>query len=327
MTGEYALSVVVPLYRSEGTIGRLVERLVETLSPSHPRLQLVLVNDGSPDDTDRVVRGLVARFPRHVTYVRLARNFGEHNAVMAGLHHATGDAVAIIDDDFQNPPEEILALVERLREGYDVVYSRYAAKKHHWFRNLGSRFNNAVASWTLSKPRRLYLSSFKVMSSFVVRTVIAYDGPYPYLDGLILRSTRSIDSVLVRHEARAEGESSYTFRRLVRLWLNMFTGYSILPLRIASVLGFVMSGFGLLLAAFFVASWLTGGILFDQQIPPGWASLIVSVVLFSGIQLTVLGMVGEYLGRLFLTQNRQPQFVVREVVAGEAERQRVSAHG
>jgi undecaprenyl-phosphate 4-deoxy-4-formamido-L-arabinose transferase len=203
-------------------------------------------------------------------------------------------------------------MVEKLREGYDVVYSYYEAKKHHWFRNLGSWFNDRIATWLLKKPKGLYLSSFKVMNGFLARTIIEYDGPYPYIDGLILRSTNSIAKVACRHEDRRAGRSNYTLQRLVLLWLNMFTSFSVVPLRVGAFLGMFMSVIGLLLAVFFALSWTYGGILFQQTIPPGWGSTIVVITVFSGVQLCVLGMIGEYLGRMFLTGNRQPQFVARE---------------
>ncbi len=306
------LSVMMPVYNSERTVGLLVDALVETLAPRYTTLEVILVNDGSKDDSDTQARQAHQRHPHIVKYLRLARNFGEHNAVMCGLRHMTGDCVAIIDDDFQNPVNEIPLLVTELCRGFDVVYSRYPKKQHHWLRNVGSWFNGWVASKLLSVPRGVYLSSFKVMRASLVRTVLKYEGPFPYLDGLIFRSTDSISTVEVRHAARQEGRSNYTLRRLVRLWLNMFTGFSIVPLRVASMLGIVMSVAGVLMAAFFVVSALTGGILSQQAIPPGWASLIVSVTLFSGIQLCVLGMAGEYIGRVFMTQNRTPQYVVAE---------------
>lgn len=306
------LTVLVPVYNSEATLGRLVDAVVETLGPRYQALEMVLVNDGSKDGSHQVALAACERHPEIVRYVRLARNFGEHNAVMCGLHHVTGDCVAIIDDDFQNPVSEISVLVDKLAEGYDVVYSYYADKRHSRFRNLGSRFNGWVASRLLPVPEGLYLSSFKVMSAFLVRTVIDYQGPYPYLDGLVLRSTDAIAAVEVKHDDRAEGRSGYTLRRLLRLWLNMFTGFSVHPLRVASLIGAVMALVGLLMAAFFVTSWALGGIFSDRPIPPGWASIIVSITLFAGIQLLVLGVFGEYLGRSFLTQNRTPQFIVRE---------------
>lgn len=308
------LSVLIPAYNSEETLGELVDEVVAELRPQVTELEIVIVNDGSGDGTDRCAREAQQRHRGIVKYVQLARNFGEHNAVMCGLHHVTGDCVAIIDDDFQNPPSEIMRLVDRLAEGHDVVYSYYERKRHGWFRNLGSTFNDLAARLVMAKPPGLYLSSFKAMNSFLVKTVIAYRGPYPYLDGLILRSTSSIGRQLCAHAERRAGRSNYSLRRLVRLWLNMFTSSSVVPLRLAAYLGFATSLLGFLLAIYFVVSWQVGGILTERPIPPGWASLIVTVTLFSGLQLCVLGMIGEYLGRLFLTQNRAPQFVVRRTV-------------
>lgn len=307
------LSVVIPVYNSANSIGRLVRESCLVLRTHDPDVQFVLVNDGSRDGSHEVVLTLLdSVVGHHVKYIQLARNFGEHNAVMCGLNHADGDVAVIIDDDFQNPPEEIVKLVDRLEDGFDVVYSYYERKRHSLFRNLGSRFNDLVATFLLKKPKRLYLSSFKALNRFVIDTVTSYNGPYPYIDGLVLRSTSSIGTQLCAHEPRRDGESSYTLRKLVSLWLNMFTSFSVSPLRAAAYLGLVMSGIGFLMALFFIVSWSVGGVL-STDIPKGWASLIVTLTLFSGIQLLVLGLIGEYLGRVFMTQNRQPQFVVRRV--------------
>lgn len=305
------LSVLVPVYNSQQTVGRLIDEVIARLQDSYAELEVVLVNDGSADNSHQVLCEAVSRHPGIVKYVQLARNFGEHNAVMCGLHYVTGDCVAIIDDDFQNPPDQIVRLVDKLEEGYDVVFSRYEKKRHSWFRNLGSAFNDWVATRLLDKPRGLYLSSFKVLNRFLIDAVTSYQGPFPYVDGLILRSTSSIGQQLCEHSERQVGESNYNLRRLIRLWLNMFTGFSILPLRVASMLGLVMSVAGFGLAILFIISWLVGGIFREGVIPPGWASLIVTITIFSGLQLCVLGTIGEYLGRVFQTATHAPQFVVR----------------
>lgn len=306
-----SISILIPVYNGAATIGPLVDRLVTTLD-GHD-LQIVLVNDGSTDPSDLACRALHAAYPGVVTYLRLARNFGEHNAVMAGLHHTRGDFVVIMDDDFQNPPEEVPRLIDHaLAHDLDVVYTRYPRKQHSWFRNLGSRFNDLVASLLLDKPRGLYLSSFKCLNRFTVGEVIKYAGPYPYLDGLILRSTQNIGTIEVRHEPRRQGRSNYTLRKLVRLWLQMAVNFSVLPLRISMVLGLVFSVLGLLLGIAVVIERLS-----RPDLPIGWSSLLVSVVIFAGVQLMILGMLGEYVGRLFLMSNQTPQFVVREVLAAE----------
>ncbi|MCB9903625.1 MAG: glycosyltransferase family 2 protein [Planctomycetes bacterium] len=298
------LSIVIPVYRGEQSVGPLCERLAEHLGGVY-ELEIVLVNDGSPDDSAAVCRKL-ADENAHIVFLDLARNFGEHNAVMAGLAHASGEGAVIMDDDFQNPPSEVIKLVERLDQGVDVVFSRYDVKRHHWFRNLGSSFNNAVASVMLKKPRDLYLSSFKALNRFTIDEITRYTGPYPYVDGLILRTTRNYDTVLVRHDEREEGRSSYTLRKLVRLWLNMFTNFSILPLRVASIAGLSFAAIGLVLAVAFAIERLN-----NPDMAAGWASLICTLLIVAGVQLFALGMIGEYLGRLFLKDNGSPQYVVR----------------
>ncbi len=266
----------------------------------------VLVNDGSPDNSADVCRGLARQFA-FVKFLNLSRNFSEHNAVMAGLNFASGDYVVIMDDDFQNPPSEVSKLVDEIQKGYDVVFSRYAIKQHHVLRNLGSQINDWMAGILLDKPRNLYLSSFKVLSRFAVNELIKYSGPYPYIDGLILRFTNNYSQVLVTHDARREGRSGYTLRKLISLYLKMFTNFSILPLRLASCAGLIFSVLGLIVAASFVIEKLR-----NPALPAGWASVIVSLLIIGGVQLFALGMIGEYLGRLFLKDSGRPQFVIRE---------------
>jgi glycosyltransferase involved in cell wall biosynthesis len=312
-----ALSIVVPVYNGAATVGTLVEAL-ETLDVPGG-LEIVLVVDGSPDNSLEVCRALLAKARVPITLVNLARNFGEHNAVMAGLHHASGAHVINMDDDLQNPPSELLKILEHAqRTGADVVYTYYAAKEHESWRNLGSRFTNWVADILLDKPRGLYLSSFRCMSAFLVEQVLKYDGPFAYIDGLILQSTQSIERIQVVHLPRAEGRSNYTLRRLIRLWLNMFLNFSVMPLRIATLAGAAFSALGGLVAIAVVVEAL----FFDT--PRGWASVMAAVLLLSGVQLSILGIAGEYLGRLFLTANRKPQFIIRDCERAEPGEQKLA---
>lgn len=303
--GVLKVSIVIPVYCGGATVPELVDRLSEVLRGRY-ELEIVLVDDGSPDDSAIACRQVAARCP-WVRVILLSRNFSEHNAVMAGLNFATGDCVVIMDDDLQNPPSEVTKLIDELHSGFDVVYSRYEEKRHSVLRNLGSWFNDRVANVMLGKPPDLYLCSFKVMSRFVVDEVKKFDGPFPYIDGLILRTTRNIGVTTVEHHERPSGRSGYTLRKLVRLWINMFTSFSILPLRIASLLGLAVAGTGVIAALFFIVERTR-----DPSLPVGWASLVVSVMLLSGVQLFALGMLGEYLGRMFLKIGGEPQFVVRE---------------
>ena len=216
------LTVVIPVYNSERTIGPLVEQLQTALKTKS--FEVVLVNDGSHDGSAAVCQSLARRF-ENVRFVSLSRNFGEFNAVLCGLNYARGNFTAIIDDDFQNPPEAILTLLDTARTaGFDVAYSRYAEKKHNWFRNAGSALLNYLTTFTLGKPRDLYLSSFKLISRAVVTEIIRYWGPHPYIDALIFRTTRNVTSVLVPHKARVEGQSNYTIRKLIVLFFRILFG-------------------------------------------------------------------------------------------------------
>jgi undecaprenyl-phosphate 4-deoxy-4-formamido-L-arabinose transferase len=299
------LSVVVPVYRGETTIPRLVEALC-ALRPDGG-MEIVLVNDGSPDNSGAVCQSLLGTATVPLIYVEHARNFGEHNAVMTGLRVATGRYVITMDDDLQNPPDEVTRLYDHARRGdWDVVYTRYAAKQHAGWRNLGSRFANAVADRLMDKPRGLYLSSFRCMSDFVVKAVTSYGGPYPYVDGLILQVTQRIDSIEVRHLPRAEGRSNYNLRRLVRLWLNLATSFSLAPLRLA-----VFAGAGLALLGLVGAVLTIAEALIRRDTPSGWASTMTALLLVSGVQSMILGVMGEYVGRTFLSANGKPQGAVR----------------
>jgi len=302
-----ALSILIPVYNSEKTIGRLVEGLIGNLCPLF-KLEIVLVNDNSIDRSDEVCVSLFEKHRKTVKFYSLSRNVGEHSAVMAGLNNATGDFVVIMDDDFQNPVSEVIKLVDTaLGKNYDVVYSYYEKKRHNLLRNMGSWLNDRAANYMLKKPKGLYLSSFKVLNNFLVNEIIKYKAPFPYIDGLILQITDKIGTVKVEHHERKEGRSGYTLRKLISLWLNMFTNFSILPLRISIILGLIFASIGLLLGVKTIVEKFL-----DPDIPVGFASLFISISIFGGIQLIMLGMVGEYLGRIFLSLNKKPQYTIRK---------------
>jgi undecaprenyl-phosphate 4-deoxy-4-formamido-L-arabinose transferase len=306
-----ALSFVVPLYNSAATIAALV-RDIEGLTVDGGH-EIVLVNDGSADATGDICRELVrtARVP--IAYIEHARNFGEHNAVLTGWRHARGAHVVNLDDDGQNPPAEALRLWQHAKGNeLDVVFGHYEVKQHSFFRNAGSWFTNRMTDWALDKPAGFYLSSFRCVSAFVTKQVADFTGPYPYLDGLLLQITQRIGSISVRHEARQAGTSGYTLRRLISLWLSAWLNFSLLPLRVATFLGLLTAAAGL--AAFVFVVWLWA---IDRGPAYGWGWVMATVLVFSGTQLVMLGLIGEYIGRMFLAVNQRPQAVVRTVVSND----------
>ena len=306
------ISIVIPVFNAEKTIEPLVKNIIDELSGEYS-LEIILVNDHSDDNSEEKCIKLFHKNPKFIKFYSLAKNVGEHNAVMAGLNNMEGDYAVIMDDDFQNPVTEVAKLINYAKESnLDVIYTFYSKKHHSFLRNLGSKFNNFVATIMLRKPRNLYLSSFKILNKFISQEIIKYDLPFSYLDGLILRTTQNIGAIQVEHRPRTHGKSGYTFKKLVSLWLNMFTNFSILPLRISIFTGFIFAIIGLVLGIRTVyASFVYPGF------PAGYASIITILSIFSGIQLMAIGMVGEYLGRTFLSLNKQPQFTIRRELTNQ----------
>ncbi len=305
-------SFVVPLFQTGGGLPALLAAFRELrLEQSW---ELVLVDDGSTDGTFDQVRALTSPFPAPVVLVELARNYGEHAAVLEGYRRSRGKWVVNLDDDLQNPVEEAVRLLEHLRSsGAEVVYSRYAKKLHSPLRNTASWLANRCANLLLRKPEDLYLSSFRALRRELIDRITPYRGPYPYIDGLILGATRRISTLEVRHEARVHGRSQYSLTRLVRLSMSLLFDFSIMPLRIASVLGILLClGGGAILAVVLMEMITVGA----RQV--GWGSLMGALAIFSGAQLLMLGIIGEYVGRAFLTVSGKPQSLVRTMILQEA---------
>jgi undecaprenyl-phosphate 4-deoxy-4-formamido-L-arabinose transferase len=318
------LSVVIPVYKAEQTIAMLCRELIALLTPLY-RLDIVLVNDCSPDNSDAVCRAVHDEFPEIVTCIRLSRNFSEHNAVMAGLHHAKGEYIVIMDDDFQNPPDEVPGLVAEIEKGFDVVYCHYYAKKDSFFRNFASYLNGTMARVVLAKPSNLYLSSFKVINRFLRDEIIKYSGPHPYLDAIILRTTRNIGTITVRHDERKSGRSGYTFKKLIALWGNMIVSCSLIPLRIVGITGTILT----LIGIYSVLDGLIRDIHPHLANPSDLEKLTSVTMFFRGFQLMATSIVGEYVGRIYMKLNREPQFIIRDICEATpaAERAGRAEHG
>lgn len=302
-------SIVIPCYNSAPTIRKVVELTSAELDGLGKHdYEFILVEDFSPDGGKTLHELIDLSNDYHfVKVVELAQNSGQHNAVMAGLNTASGDAIIAMDDDLQTHPSQLPILMEEFEKGYDIVYGYYPEKKHSPFRNFGSYVNYLSVRLLIGKPKDMKTSSFWIIRKFVRDYVIQYTSPYTHLQGLFLRTTRNISSVPIKHFEREFGKSNYTFKKLLNLWSNIM-GYSIVPLRLAKYIGLVLSAGGLLGAII---------VLLRKLLIPttamGWSSVMVAIFFFSGIIMLFLGIIGEYIGRMFLGMNHQPQYVIRQI--------------
>lgn len=320
------LSFVIPCYRSAHTIASVVGELEETLKTraDEYRHEIILVNDGSPDNTAEAIRELCREYPS-IVFVDLSRNFGQHSAIMAGFHQVRGDIVICLDDDGQTPASECFKLIDKVEEGYDIVFAEYPKRRQSWFRNLGSRFNAACNHFFFGQPKSLSVNSYYACRRFVVDSALRYPNPFPYVTGLLFQSVSRYANVPVEHRAREEGESGYNLKKLVSLWLNGVTAFSIKPLRFASYAGWLTAVIGIVFALVTVIRKLL-----NPNMQAGWASTIAVMLFLGGAIIALIGVLGEYIGRIYLSINRYPQFVVRSVTRGadaaQEEESEVSAH-
>ncbi len=306
------VSFIIPCYRSEKSIGSVTEEIKSSMALLQGYdYEIVLVNDCSPDGTFGVIAELAEQDSR-ITAVDLAKNFGQHAALMCGMRHSKGDIIVCLDDDGQTPANEVGKLLEKVEEGYDVVYASYQNKQHSGFRNLGSVLNGYMTEIMLGKPRELVLSSYFAAKRFIIDEMLRYENCFPYVMGLVLRSTKKICNVPVTHRAREEGQSGYNMGKLIGLWMNGFTSFSIKPLRFASYFGAFTAMCGFLYALLIVIRFFT-----VHAAPLGWSSTTALLLIIGGIILVVLGLVGEYVGRIFMCVNSSPQYVERQVVKTE----------
>jgi undecaprenyl-phosphate 4-deoxy-4-formamido-L-arabinose transferase len=313
------LSIIVPVYNSARCVSELVCRVAEDVGSYFSSYELILINDCSPDASWEMI-SKAARERDFVTGVNLRKNVGQDNAIMAGLNIAKGDVVVIMDDDLQHDPADIRLLYERIKDGFDVAFARFDQKEQAAWKNLGSLFNDYCARFILGKPKRVYMSPFKALKREMVAEIVKYRGPYPYVDGLIFTITSRIGEIPAKHHPRFAGKSNYNLFRSIAVWLKLATGFSTIPLRIVAFLGGVLSVVSFLLGAYFVVE----AVLLERE-PPGWPSVITTILFIGGIQLVALGTIGEYVGRMFTTQNERPQFCIQEICRSSAQGERTVA--
>ena len=307
------ISFVIPCYNSEKYIQNTVNSLQTVIQSKlqNYTTEIILINDGSADNTFKEI-SKIAEENKNVIAVDFTRNFGQHSAIMAGLNKCTGNIIICLDDDGQTPPEESIKLIENLDEGTDVVYARYKEKKHNKFRNIGSNINSYMAQKLLSKPKNLYISSFFAMKDYIKDEIISYENPYPYMEGLVLRTTNKIKNIDVQHKEREVGKSQYTIKKLLRLWMNRFTNFSVKPLRIAMVFSLLF-----IIIAIIFAIILIINKLMNPLVPLGWTSMIILMLIIGSAITFILGLIGEYVGRIYVSINNNPQYVIRKVIKNE----------
>lgn len=310
------ISYVIPCYKSENTLGKVIEEICDSMSKmTEYDFEIICVNDGSPDNTWDTIKSLRSKYSK-LTGINFAKNFGQHAALMAGLRQSKGDIIICLDDDGQTPANEAGKLISAIEKGADAVYARYEHKKHSPFRNFGTAMNEWMAHVMIGKPKELYVSSYFAVRRFVVDEMCKYKGSYPYVIGLVLRTTKNIVNVDVNHRAREFGESGYTLARLLKLWMNGFTAFSIIPLRAATMAGSIFALLGFIYGIFTIIKKI---VLVDQVdiLPLGFSALMSVLVFMGGMLMLMVGLAGEYIGRSYISLNADPQYVVRDVVGDE----------
>lgn len=307
------ISFLIPCYRSGETLPGVVREIQDVMGKMEDTAyEIVLVNDCSPDDTYEVIKKL-CKENDNITGIDLAKNFGQHSALMAGFRHAKGDIVICLDDDGQTPAQEADKLIKAIEEGADVVYAKYVHKHHSGFRNFGSHINELMTRVMLGKPKDLFVSSYFAVKRFIAEEIIRYEHAYPYVIGLVLRSTKNIVNVEVNHRDRWLGVSGYTLGKLLNLWFNGFTAFSVKPLRIATMSGVVFAVIGFLYGIYTIMKKI---FIHPPGLVTGFSALMSVLVFMGGMLMLMLGLVGEYMGRMYLSMNRSPQYVIREITGG-----------
>lgn len=311
------LSVVIPVYRSADTLRPLVERLVRVLDDLGREYEIIFVDDGSPDNAWEALCALQGSYAERIVAIQLMRNYGQHNALMCGLRHSRGKYILTMDDDLQHPPEEIPKLLKAIESSeWDLVYGSYDSKKHRAGRNIGSALANVF--FKLVFRCSVAFTSFRIIRRELLDSIFSYSLNFTYIDGLLAWNTQRVGQVNVKHDFRS-GRSSYSLRKLIVLMLNLFTNFSLLPLQLISLCGVLAASGGFVLSGYYFVHYML-----TSDPVPGFASLMITILILGGVQLLSLGIMGEYLGRLHLNVNRKPQYVERQVLVATASRKNVN---
>lgn len=307
------ISFVIPCYGSEKSIDSVINEIKETMSLQKLKFEVILVNDQSPDNVWDVIKKNVEK-DSNIVGINLSRNFGQHSALMAGYSHASGDVIVSIDDDGQTPVSEVTGMLAKLEEGYDVVFAEYDEIKQKSFRVFGSFLNEKMSEYLVNKPKEIKQNSYFVARKFIIDEMLRYQGSYPYISGLIFRATKNVANVKVHHRDRLYGQSGYRLATLIKMWVNGFTAFSVKPLRIATMMGFLCALCGIAYGCFTIIYRLMA-----PEVVMGYSSIMAALLFMGGMIMIMLGLIGEYVGRIYMCINNAPQFVIREVIQNECQ--------
>lgn len=303
---EVLVSIIIPCYCSAKTIPLVVEEVKDVLEKENQKFEIIAINDCSPDNTWETIFKL-SETDERLKVINLAKNMGRHNALLCGCHYASGDYIVFMDDDMQCPADKLTNLLDAVKGDYDVAIARYPKKKQSLWKNIGSSVNDKVANWLIGKDKELKFSNYCAMRAFVKNEITNYSNPYPYLSGLIVRATQNIINIDMEERERTIGVGHYTFKKSLSLWLNSFTAFSVKPLRLATVLGCLIALCGIVVTVITIVRKIL-----NPDILMGYTSLMASILFVGGMIMFMLGLIGEYIGRIYISLNSLPQYVVRE---------------
>lgn len=301
------ISVVIPCYKSENTLKNVVDELVATLKQRKEKFEIICVNDGSPDNVWNVILNLSSKYKKIVKGINFTKNFGQHSALLAGYKESVGDIVVSLDDDGQTDPKQIWKLIDKINEGYDIAYAHYDENKESAFRRFGSWLNDKMSNLLINKPSDVKGTSYNAIKRYVVDEMVKYDKPYPYIAGLVYRTTQNVGTVEIEHKKREVGQSGYTISKLIGLIMNGFTAFSIKPLRISSYIGSALAFVGFIYGIVIIIRKIV-----NPAIQLGYSSIMSVLLFIGGIIMLMLGLIGEYIGRIYISINNSPQYVIKE---------------
>jgi glycosyltransferase involved in cell wall biosynthesis len=305
---KFFYSVIIPVYNSEKIVGQTVNSIIAFFEKKDLTYEIILVNDGSPDNSWHVIKQL-SKENKNVISVNLLKNYGQHTAVFCGLSYANGDYMITMDDDMQNPPEEIIHLIDKVCEGYDLVFGKFKEKKHNWVRRMGSKVIGYLNYKIFNKPSDITLTNFRIIKRDVVDRMLDYKTNYPYIPGLVLLFSSKIANVEVEHNARPVGSSNYTAIKIIKLTSRLLFNYSSYPLRLISMIGIAIS-----IVSFFLGFSFIIRKIFLGVTVPGWTSMVVLLAFFNGFVILLLGLLGEYVSRILNQLSVTKTYYVKEIV-------------